>query len=189
MRGQRTARLRACTCAGWGAGPGPGGGGPPPPPPPPPGQDDTLYEVPEIARVVRANITSEGRRRAGCTPGGVHQRIASGRTSPSAGAEHTENATPPATPASPSAPPPPPAPGYLRDELGVPADKVEATTLRLYQSHGTTMCGLVAEGHVIDYDHFHSMARRGVGGCWVLGGPWSGEGSEGGAVGRCLIVL
>jgi len=46
---------------------------------------------------------------------------------------------------------------YLRQELGVHADEVEALTQRLYFEHGTTMAGLVAAGHKIDYDHFHSM--------------------------------
>jgi hypothetical protein len=47
---------------------------------------------------------------------------------------------------------------YLRDELGVPAGEVEALTLKLYLEHGTTMAGLVATGHTIDFDHFHSKA-------------------------------
>lgn len=48
---------------------------------------------------------------------------------------------------------------YLRDELGVPAGEVEALTLKLYLEHGTTMAGLVATGHTIDFDHFHSKVH------------------------------
>lgn len=52
---------------------------------------------------------------------------------------------------------PTPRTGYLRDYLHIPAEEVEEITLRLYLEHGTTMAGLVATGHVIDYDHFHSL--------------------------------
>lgn len=69
-------------------------------------QDDTLYDEPEIARIVRANIVS-----------------------------------------------------FLRDELRIPAGDVEALTQQLYVKHGTTMAGLVASGHAIDYDHYHSIVH------------------------------
>lgn len=68
--------------------------------------DDTLYDVPEIARVVRANIIA-----------------------------------------------------YLVDHLGVPVGEAEARTLKLYLEHGTTLAGLVAAGHAVDYDHFHSKVH------------------------------
>jgi hypothetical protein len=38
---------------------------------------------------------------------------------------------------------------------------VEELTMRLYLAHGTTMAGLVAAGHSIDYDHFHEKVRVG----------------------------
>ncbi|KAI8470276.1 MAG: HAD-like domain-containing protein [Monoraphidium minutum] len=68
--------------------------------------DDTLYEVPEIARVVRSNIMR-----------------------------------------------------YIEEELRVPAAEVQALTMKLYQEHGTTMAGLVAAGHKIDYEHFHEKVH------------------------------
>lgn len=49
---------------------------------------------------------------------------------------------------------------YLRDALGVPADEVEATTMRLYREHGTTIAGVVAEGLAqVDFEHFHSCVH------------------------------
>lgn len=68
--------------------------------------DDTLYEVPEIAKTVRANIMR-----------------------------------------------------YISEELGVPEVEVEALTMMLYLEHGTTMAGLVAAGHRIDYSRFHDKVH------------------------------
>jgi FMN phosphatase YigB (HAD superfamily) len=48
---------------------------------------------------------------------------------------------------------------YLRDVLGVDAADVEATTVRLYGEHGTTIAGMVAEGARVDFDHFHDQVH------------------------------
>jgi hypothetical protein len=37
--------------------------------------------------------------------------------------------------------------------LGVPAAEVEQLTRHLYYTYGTTMAGLAAQGHTLDYDH------------------------------------
>eukprot|EP00892_Ulva_mutabilis_P002206 jgi/Ulvmu1/11987/UM082_0066.1 len=44
---------------------------------------------------------------------------------------------------------------YTVKFLGVPADEAEEKALSLYREYGTTMAGLVATGHTIDFDHWH----------------------------------
>jgi putative hydrolase of the HAD superfamily/pyrimidine and pyridine-specific 5'-nucleotidase len=38
------------------------------------------------------------------------------------------------------------------NNLGFTRDNVKEETLRFYLSHGTTLAGLVADGHKVDYD-------------------------------------
>jgi hypothetical protein len=40
-------------------------------------------------------------------------------------------------------------------ELGMAADEVQERTAHLYYTYGTTMAGLAAHGHKLDFDHWH----------------------------------
>lgn len=51
---------------------------------------------------------------------------------------------------------------YISNHLGVPKDQVEAFTLNLYMQYGTTLAGLVANGHSIDYDEWHKAVHYGL---------------------------
>ncbi|KAF8063728.1 SPAC24B11.05 [Scenedesmus sp. PABB004] len=45
---------------------------------------------------------------------------------------------------------------YIVRHLGVPAEAAAALTAELYAAHGTTMAGLAATGHALDWDHWHA---------------------------------
>lgn len=45
------------------------------------------------------------------------------------------------------------------ERLGVPADLVLEQCLDLYLNHGTTLAGLIARGHVIDFDEWHAAVH------------------------------
>lgn len=51
---------------------------------------------------------------------------------------------------------------YIEEHLGVDGSKVKELTTQLYYQHGTTLAGLVAEGHVIDYDDWHKKVHYGA---------------------------
>ncbi|KAG2439298.1 hypothetical protein HXX76_004657 [Chlamydomonas incerta] len=51
---------------------------------------------------------------------------------------------------------------YMVQKLGIPADEVAAKTLELYLGHGTTLAGLVASGHKIDYHDWHEFVHHGA---------------------------
>mmetsp|Transcript_33467 Transcript_33467/g.85503 ORF Transcript_33467/g.85503 Transcript_33467/m.85503 type:complete len:251 (+) Transcript_33467:180-932(+) len=50
--------------------------------------------------------------------------------------------------------------GYMREKLRVPEERVKDECLHLYLSHGTTLAGLVAQGHDIDYDDWHANVHH-----------------------------
>lgn len=45
---------------------------------------------------------------------------------------------------------------YMVQHLGIPVDEVEQLTQHLYYTYGTTMAGLAAKGHQLDFDHYHA---------------------------------
>ena len=47
----------------------------------------------------------------------------------------------------------------MEQELGVPAEEVEGRMSKLYYEHGTTLAGLVGEGHAIDFAHWHAAVH------------------------------
>ena len=47
----------------------------------------------------------------------------------------------------------------MEQELGVPAEEVEGRMSKLYYEHGTTLAGLVSEGHAIDFAHWHAAVH------------------------------
>mmetsp|Transcript_4585 Transcript_4585/g.7851 ORF Transcript_4585/g.7851 Transcript_4585/m.7851 type:complete len:259 (+) Transcript_4585:257-1033(+) len=49
---------------------------------------------------------------------------------------------------------------YMVQNLGVSVSDVQATTLEMYTTYGTTMAGLVANGHEIDVDHWHKTVHH-----------------------------
>lgn len=48
---------------------------------------------------------------------------------------------------------------YMAERLGVPADEVAEKCADLYLNFGTTLAGLVASGHKIDYDDWHASVH------------------------------
>ncbi len=50
--------------------------------------------------------------------------------------------------------------GYMVQHLGYSESDVSSHTTTLYLQHGTTMAGLVARGHSIDYDHWHAHVHH-----------------------------
>lgn len=44
---------------------------------------------------------------------------------------------------------------YMRDHLDFSSEEVGKHAERLYAEHGTTLAGLAAEGHRIDFEHWH----------------------------------
>jgi pyrimidine 5'-nucleotidase len=48
---------------------------------------------------------------------------------------------------------------YMVAELGFEADEVEEQCRHLYLTYGTTLAGLVAAGHTIDYDDWHARVH------------------------------
>lgn len=52
---------------------------------------------------------------------------------------------------------------YMVQHLGFSSETVAAETLNLYVNHGTTLAGLVASGHRIDYVHWHEFVHWGAG--------------------------
>ncbi|KAG2498928.1 hypothetical protein HYH03_003118 [Edaphochlamys debaryana] len=51
---------------------------------------------------------------------------------------------------------------YMLQKLGYKAEEVAAKTTELYLSHGTTLAGLVASGHKIDFDDWHEFVHQGA---------------------------
>ncbi|KAK9820349.1 hypothetical protein WJX72_009320 [[Myrmecia] bisecta] len=49
---------------------------------------------------------------------------------------------------------------YMQKKLGLPHDQIQQLCLEMYTKHGTTMAGLVAEGHPIDYDDWHAHVHH-----------------------------
>ena len=47
----------------------------------------------------------------------------------------------------------------MEQELGVPAEEVEGRMSKLYYEHGTTLAGLMSEGHAIDFAHWHAAVH------------------------------
>ena len=47
----------------------------------------------------------------------------------------------------------------MERELGVPAGEVQERMAKLYYEHGTTLAGLVHEGHAIDFAHWHAAVH------------------------------
>jgi pyrimidine 5'-nucleotidase len=45
---------------------------------------------------------------------------------------------------------------YMVQHLEIPASQVQELTQELYYKHGTTMAGLAAIGHQLDFDHYHA---------------------------------
>lgn len=50
--------------------------------------------------------------------------------------------------------------GYMREKLSVPEERVKEECLHYYITHGTTLAGLVANGHDIDYDDWHKYVHH-----------------------------
>eukprot|EP00793_Prasinoderma_coloniale_P002445 PRCOL_00001927-RA len=48
---------------------------------------------------------------------------------------------------------------YMHKELGIPAEDVADVCYRAYIEHGTTLAGLVSQGHRIDYDKWHAAVH------------------------------
>jgi pyrimidine 5'-nucleotidase len=48
---------------------------------------------------------------------------------------------------------------YMVERLGMPADEVAEKCADLYLNYGTTLAGLVASGHKIDYDDWHAAVH------------------------------
>lgn len=48
---------------------------------------------------------------------------------------------------------------YMEKYLNIPSDKVSFLTNELYVQYGTTLAGLAATGHKIDFDHWHQLVH------------------------------
>ena len=47
----------------------------------------------------------------------------------------------------------------MAERLGVPPDEVAALCAEYYLNYGTTLAGLVAHGHAVDYDDWHAAVH------------------------------
>ncbi|EFN58075.1 hypothetical protein CHLNCDRAFT_11898, partial [Chlorella variabilis] len=48
---------------------------------------------------------------------------------------------------------------YMAERLGIPADEVAEQCADLYLNYGTTLAGLVANGHAVDYADWHAAVH------------------------------
>jgi hypothetical protein len=121
--------------------------------------DDTCYENTAMQHHVADNIRRESRQAAVLTSPAAAARASCSLHAPL-------SLLPPLlvrnlgclplkpTPRSPS----PPA-GYMAERLEIPADEVAEKCADYYLNYGTTLAGLVAHGHKIDYDDWHASVH------------------------------